>query len=365
MRRQGGCFDLDKKKEEIKKLETEMGKKDFWLNRELAKTKSQELDQLKEEATDWEKIKKETDDLLEIARVDLKDKSVNLRVEIEEKLEELKKRFEKLEFFVLFNQKYDKSNAILSIYAGAGGVDAQDWAEMLLNMYLKFCERKKWKVDLIDQSKGGEAGIKSVTLEIKGKYAYGYLRSESGVHRLVRISPYDAEKMRHTSFALVEVMPELEELDEEIEINPKDLRVDTYLASGHGGQGVQTTYSAVRIVHLPTKISVACQKERSQRQNKELALKVLKSKLFQYHLIEKDAEKRKIKGEFKSAEWGNQIRSYVIHPYHLVKDHRSNYEVKDPEAVLSGELEGFIEAYLKQPKIHANKSRPVGEQIKK
>ena len=298
--------------------------------------------------SDWENILKETSDVLEIAKLDKEDKNVNLREEIEKKLKELQEKFERLEFFVLFNQKYDQNNVILSIYAGAGGVDAQDWAEMILKMYTRFCEKKNWQAKLIDESKGGEAGIKSATLEIKGRYAYGYLKSEAGVHRLVRISPFDAEKMRHTSFALVEIMPELEELEEkEVEIDPKDLRIDTYLSSGHGGQSVQTTYSAVRIVHLPTKISVACQNERSQKQNKETALKILKSKLYQYYQAKKDDEKRRIRGEFKSAEWGNQIRSYVLHPYHLVKDHRTNYEVKDPEAVLSGELEEFIEAYLK------------------
>lgn len=286
---------------------------------------------------------------MEISELDKEEKEVNLREEIEKKFKELKKRFEKFEFFVLFNQKYDQNNAVLNIYAGAGGVDAQDWAEMILKMYIRFCEKKKWRANLIDESRGGEAGVKSATLEVKGKYAYGYLKSEAGVHRLVRISPFDAEKMRHTSFALVEVLPELEELEEkEIRIEPKDLRIDTYLSSGHGGQGVQTTYSAVRIVHLPTKISVACQNERSQKQNRETALKILKSKLYHYYQAQKEDEKRRIRGEFKSAEWGNQIRSYVLHPYHLVKDHRTNFETKNTEKVLEGEIEDFIEDYLRK-----------------
>ncbi|TSC96367.1 MAG: peptide chain release factor 2 [Parcubacteria group bacterium Athens1014_10] len=352
MQKRGGCFDFEKKKEKIIELEAEISQKDFWRDNKNAKIKSQELDGLKEEIEQWEKIKKEVDDLLEIANLDEDDQNVNLREDIESKFNELKKQFERFEFFILFNQKYDKNNAILSIYAGAGGDDAQDWAEMLLNMYLKFCQKKKWGVKILDQSKGGEAGIKSATLEIKGKYVYGYLKAEAGVHRLVRISPFDAERMRHTSFALVEVLPELEELEEkEIEINSKDLRIDTFLASGHGGQSVQTTYSAVRLVHLPTKISVSCQNERSQRQNKEKALKVLKAKLFQYEQEHKDEERKKIKGEFKSAEWGNQIRSYVLHPYHLVKDHRTNYETKNPKDVLEGGLEDFIEAYLKKNKL--------------
>ncbi len=241
---------------------------------------------------------------------------------------------------------YDKNNAILSLHAGAGGTDAQDWTEMLLRMYQRFAEKKKWKVFLINESRGGEAGIKSATLEIVGPYAYGLLKSEAGVHRLVRISPFDAEKMRHTSFALVDVLPEIPE--PKIEIKDKDLKIETFRASAKGGQNVQKVETAVRITHLPTKITVTCQAERSQHQNKERALKILKSKLYQFEKAKKEEEKEKIRGHVPPASWGYQIRSYILHPYKMVKDHRTNYKEDDPQKVLDGELEKFIEAYLKK-----------------
>jgi peptide chain release factor 2 len=316
------------------------------------------LKDLKNKLSDWEKLKKEVDDLLEIARLDEEDKDVSLREETEKKSRELEEKFVKMEFQVLFSGKYDEHNVIMAIHAGAGGVDAMDFAGMLLRMYLRFAEKKGFKARILDESRGAEAGIKSVTMEIKGPYAYGHLKSEYGVHRLVRISPFDAEKMRHTSFALVEVLPEIEEIDEkEIIIRPEDLRIDTFLSSGHGGQSVQTTYSAVRIVHLPTKIMVSCQNERSQAQNKETALKILKAKLFQLEEEKQQKEKQKLRGEYKSAEWGNQIRSYVLHPYHMVKDLRTDYEVGDPDKVLDGELDGFIEAYLKSTKQKASSEK--------
>lgn len=316
------------------------------------------LKDLKNKLSDWEKLKKEINDLLEIVRLDEEDKDVSLREEIEKKSRELEEKFAKMEFQVLFSGKYDEHNVIMAIHAGAGGVDAMDFAGMLLRMYLRFAEKKGFKARILDESRGAEAGIKSVTLEIKGPCAYGNLKSEYGVHRLVRISPFDAEKMRHTSFALVEVLPEIEEIDEkEIIIRPEDLRIDTFLSSGHGGQSVQTTYSAVRIVHLPTKIMVSCQNERSQAQNKETALKILKAKLFQLEEEKQQKEKQKLRGEYKSAEWGNQIRSYVLHPYHMVKDLRTDYEVGDPDKVLNGELDGFIEAYLKSTKQKASSEK--------
>ena len=339
-------LDLDQAKIQIKGLEIETSQPDFWVDQEKAKEVSQKLAETQEEVNNWESLKREVDDLLEIASLDKIDKEVDLRQEAEDKLAELEKKFAELEFFVLFDQPYDKENAVLAIHAGAGGVDAQDWTEMLLRMIARFCEGQGFKVNMLDQSKGGEAGIKSVFLEIIGRYAYGYLKSENGVHRLVRISPFDAEKMRHTSFALIEVIPELEEV-KEVELNEEDLRIDVFKSSGKGGQGVNTTDSAVRITHLPTGITVSCQNERSQHQNKETAVKVLKSKLHQYYQTEAEEEKQRLRGEFTEAAWGNQIRSYVLHPYKMVKDHRTDYETSDVDSVLDGELQTFIEEYLK------------------
>lgn len=270
----------------------------------------------------------------------------DLAQEVEKDIEESKKIFEKMEFQLLFSGAYDTAPAIVAIHAGSGGTEAQDWAQMLLRMYTRFAEKKQFRVSLISESRGEEAGIKSVMIRVEGRCAYGFLQSESGVHRLVRISPFDAEKMRHTSFALVEVLPELDEVAE-VTIDPKDLRIDTYLASGHGGQSVNTTYSAVRIVHLPTGITVTCQNERSQLQNKETALKILRGKLVKIEEEKIAKEKALLRGEYQSAEWGNQIRSYVLQPYQLVKDHRTGFETSDTKGFLDGDIELCIEAYLR------------------
>jgi len=251
-----------------------------------------------------------------------------------------------LEFTLFFDGPYDHRNAIVTIYAGSGGTEAMDWAEMLERMILKFVGRLEYDARTIDRTVGDIAGIKNVTIEVSGATAYGWLKGEHGVHRLVRISPFDAEQMRHTSFAMIEVLPELDEVDA-ITIDPKDLRVDTFLSSGHGGQSVQTTYSAVRIVHIPTGITVSCQNERSQLQNRETAMKVLTARLLQKRRQERQQERSDIRGELISAEWGNQIRSYVLQPYKLVKDHRSTWESKEPDRVLDGELLPFEEAYLR------------------
>jgi len=338
----GGYFDIDKNKKEIEILEKEMASPDFWRDSEKAAKKSQQLKELKEEVKKWENLRKEVEELLELAEV----ADEKMLEEIKSRLEEIKKIYQKLEFQVLFSEKYDKNNAILAIHAGTGGTEAQDWAEMLLRMYLRFCEKMRWTTQILDETRGTEAGIKSVTVKVNGRYAYGWLKSEAGVHRLVRISPFDAEKMRHTSFALVEVLPEIEDVPE-IKIDPKDLRIDTFLASGHGGQGVQTTYSAVRVVHIPTGITVSCQRERSQSQNKETALKILKTKLLRLQEETKEKEIDKLRAGVLAA-WGNQIRSYVLQPYKMVKDHRTKYETADVESVLDGNLDAFMEAYLKQ-----------------
>ncbi|OGY83668.1 MAG: peptide chain release factor 2 [Candidatus Kerfeldbacteria bacterium RIFCSPLOWO2_01_FULL_48_11] len=328
-------------------LEDEVSQPDFWKDQTTAKAKSQQVDELRGEVSRWQKIEKETADTLALATLAVADKDVSVQKDIEKKVKELTDEFRQLEFFLLFSDTYDQRNAILAVHAGAGGTDAQDWAAMLLRMLLRFADRKSWHVRLLDKSVGQEAGIKSATIEVRGRWAYGHLRSEAGVHRLVRISPFDAEKMRHTSFALVEVLPELEDIEEVVKIADKDLRIDTFMSSGAGGQSVNTTYSAVRVVHIPTGITVSCQNERSQQQNRETALKILKSKLHKLELEKQQEEKRKLRGEYQSAEWGSQIRSYVLQPYQMVKDHRTKYEEKNPDAVLDGKLDGFIESYLR------------------
>lgn len=343
-----GFFDIDKLRKEKEEIEEQMEKEDFWKDIEKAKQMSERRAAIEKEINQFESLFKETEGLLSFAKEAEKSGGEELQAEIEKQYLELKKQFDALEFLKLFYGKYDRNDAIIAIHAGAGGTEAQDWADMLLRMYLRFCEHKGFKARIIDKSAGSEAGIKSATLEVSGPYAYGWLRSESGVHRLVRISPFDAEKMRHTSFALVEVLPILGEV--EITLEPKDLRIDTFLASGHGGQGVQTTYSAVRIVHTPTGLTATCQNERSQQQNKESALKVLRGKLHALAEFERQKEKEKIRGQYKEAAWGNQIRSYVLHPYKMVKDLRTKYETSDTQAVLDGELDTFIESYLRQIK---------------
>jgi peptide chain release factor 2 len=324
-----------------------MQEPDFWSVPQTAKEKSQKHDDLQKELKQWQAITSHVDELLALAEEAAKDNEVSMKEELEKRLAELQKEFDQLEFYILFSEKYDQRHAIVAIHAGTGGVDAQDWAAMLLRMYLRFAERKDWIVKVVDKSAGSEAGIKSITFEVIGRYAYGYLKAEAGVHRLVRISPFDAEKMRHTSFALVEVLPELEDL-EEVKIDDKDLRIDTFMASGHGGQSVNTTYSAVRIVHIPTGITISCQNERSQLQNKATAMKILKSKLHKMYLEERQDEKQKLRGAYQEAAWGNQARSYVLQPYKMVKDHRTKFEASDVDKVLDGNLDDFIEAFLRQ-----------------
>lgn len=265
--------------------------------------------------------------------------------ELESEVEELEKRVEELELKTLLNGKHDKNNAILSIHPGAGGTESQDWASMLLRMYQRWAERKGYEVEVLDLQPGDEAGIKSATLIISGDYAYGYLKAESGVHRLVRISPFDANRRRHTSFASVSVIPEIEEV--EVEIREEDLRIDTFRAGGPGGQHVNRTDSAVRIVHIPTGITVQCQSERSQHRNRELAMKVLRARLYEYYERKRQEEIAKLRGEKKEISFGNQIRSYVLHPYKLVKDLRTGVETSNVEAVMDGEIDMFIEAYLR------------------
>lgn len=333
-----------------------MSASDFWSDRQAAEQASREASELKQEVDAWETIDQEVQTWIELAG--MADESQ--RPEVAKHVSDLEEQFRRLEFQLLLSEPYDDRNAIIAVHAGTGGTDAMDWAEMLMRMLLRFCEQRGWKTRIVDESKGQEAGIKSVTIEVSGRYAYGYLKSEAGVHRLVRISPFDAEKMRHTSFALVEVLPELEELETEVKIDPKDLRIDTFLSSGHGGQSVQTTYSAVRIVHLPTNIMVSVQNERSQQQNREMAMKILRAKLFRIELARRHEEKSKLRGEYHEAAWGNQIRSYVLQPYRLVKDHRTKHETSQVDDVLNGAILPFIEACLRwdkagRPKLVAGK----------
>ncbi len=327
----------------------EISKPGFWQNREHAVEISKKAEEQEKEINKWQNFKNEISELEQLVGEAIKEKDDSIAADAEKKYKELLANYEKLEFFVLFSGKYDEANAILSVHAGTGGVDAQDWAEILERMYLRFAEKMKWHSEILDRTVGNEAGIKSMTVKISGRWAYGYLKSESGVHRLVRISPFDAEAMRHTSFALVEVIPELPET-EDIELKEADLRIDVFRSSGPGGQSVNTTDSAVRIVHKPSGITVTSQTQRSQHQNKETAIKILKSKLFQMQEEEKEKEELKLRGAAQKAEWGKQIRSYVMQPYKMVKDHRTNFETSDIDSVLDGKLEKFMEEYLRKMK---------------
>jgi peptide chain release factor 2 len=293
----------------------------------------------------WRGLEKEVNDLYDVAVLAIGEGDDSLKAEIQGELKELAAQFDRVESQLIFSGDYDVRNVMLSLHAGAGGTESQDWANMLLRMYLRWAERHDYQAEVLDVSPGDEAGIKSAVVEVKGDYAYGYLKGEHGVHRLVRLSPFDADHARHTSFALVEVLPEAEaELD--IQISPEDLRIDTFRSSGPGGQHMQKTSSAVRVTHLPTGLVASCQGERSQHQNKETAMRILYTRLLEVQRVKKDEERAKIKGKRIEVEWGSQIRSYVLHPYKMVKDHRTGYEVSNAEAVLDGELNGFITAYL-------------------
>jgi len=298
----------------------------------------------KKAVNSWRKMEKRVADITEL--IPLAQDDTSLMTEVQSEIAEIASRLNEMELEMAFSGEYDARNAILAIHAGAGGTESQDWAQMLLRMYLRWAERRGYKAEILDISPGEEAGIKSVIISISGDYACGYLKSEHGVHRLVRLSPFDSDHARHTSFALVEVMPEAE-ADIDIKIGPDDLKIDVFRSSGPGGQHMQKTSTAVRLTHLPTGLVVTCQSERSQHQNKEIALKILKARLFQRELAERAEERARLKGKRISAEWGNQIRSYVLHPYRMVKDHRTDYQTSDTDAVLDGDIDGFITAYLR------------------
>ncbi|HET6477657.1 MAG TPA: peptide chain release factor 2 [Dehalococcoidales bacterium] len=335
-------LDIAGREMEIGKLEKASAKPDFWLDQTKAQDTMRRLAEQKKTVERWREMEKRVADLVELAHLTEKDES--LQVEIQSETEKVEAALDKLEFQLAFSGEYDGRNAILAVHAGAGGTESQDWAEMLIRMYLRWAERRGYQAEILESTPGEEAGMKSVLIEITGDYAFGYLKAEHGVHRLVRLSPFDADHARHTSFALVEVIPEAK-ADVDIEIGPEDLKVETFRSSGPGGQHMQKTSSAVRLTHLTTGLAVTCQSERSQYRNKEIAMTILRSRLLELELKKRAEEKAKLKGKRIAAGWGNQIRSYVLHPYTMVKDHRTDYQSGNPDDVLDGELDDFLEAY--------------------
>lgn len=337
-------LNLEQKQQQALELQDLMQASDFWSDQESAQQISQNYNSIQDFVTFWTTLENKISELQELidSNTDESDETINY---LNQQLEELQQQYHQNRLTVMMSGKYDSHNAIFALHAGAGGTDAQDWTEILLRQFLRYAEKHNLKTEIIDQSKGSEAGIKSVTVHVKGLNAYGLFKSEAGVHRLVRLSPFNPAHTRETSFALLELIPELAE-QESLKLDPKDLDIEANTSSGHGGQSVNTTYSAIRITHIPTGIRVSIQNERSQHQNKELAMKILLGKLQALEDQKLAEEKKELRGEFKSAEWGNQIRSYVLHPYKMVKDHRTDYEESDPDKVLDGNLDNFVEKYL-------------------
>ncbi len=343
----GVIFDLAAKENRLNKLDEQTTKPDFWQDNTAAQKVLKERSQLKTKIDDWNELKGQSDDLCQLIQEAEAEADDSWMPELEEELSGLEDKLDKLQFITLLSGEHDLNNAIVAIHPGAGGTESQDWAEMLFRMYSKWAEKKGYKVQLVDLLPGEEAGIKSVTFTVSGDYAYGYLKAEFGIHRLVRISPFDANKRRHTSFASVFVCPEINE-DIQLDLDPADLRIDTYRSSGAGGQHVNVTDSAVRITHIPTGIVAQCQNERSQHRNKDTAMKVLRSRLDEYQLKERQGIQEELEAEKKGIAWGNQIRSYVFQPYQLVKDHRTSAEIGNVESVMNGEIDLFIQAYLRK-----------------
>ncbi|MFC2013152.1 peptide chain release factor 2 [Chloroflexota bacterium] len=337
-------LDIAGREKEIAGLEEQSAQPEFWSEPARAQSIMRRLAGQKKMVTTWRALEKRVTDAAELASLTREDAS--LEAEIQAEVAETALSLDDLELEMAFTGEYDDRDAIVAIHAGAGGTESQDWAAMLLRMYLRWAERRGYKAEVLDTSPGEEAGIKNAVVGVSGSYACGYLKSEHGVHRLVRLSPFDADHARHTSFALVEIMPEAE-ADVDIKIGSDELKVEVFRSSGPGGQHMQKTSSAVRITHLPTGMTVACQSERSQHQNKEIAMRILTSRLLEVELTRRAEERAKLKGKRIVAGWGNQIRSYVLHPYKMVKDHRTEYETGDTEAVLEGDLDGFISAYLR------------------
>jgi peptide chain release factor 2 len=342
-------FDLSKLTEKKEKLHKKMQEKDFWDDPEKAKNISTKANLIDTKIKKYNDIKNNIEDLEVLLQLTEEENDSSQIKELANMVYSLEKKIEEFRLETLLSGEYDSNNCMLSIHAGAGGTEAQDWTDMLLRMYTRWAENKNYKVEILDYLSGNEAGVKSVTLLIKGENAYGYLKAEKGVHRLVRISPFDSSNRRHTSFASVDVVPELDEIPD-IEIDPSNLKIDTYRASGAGGQHVNTTDSAVRITHIPTGVVVTCQNERSQIKNRETAMKMLMAKLIE---IKEEEQKEKIddiQGDYGQISWGSQIRSYVFHPYNMVKDHRTNVETGNVQSVMDGNIDLFINEYLVQKK---------------
>ncbi len=318
----------------------------FWDVPAEARQRMKRLSQLREEVDMWRDLDGRAVSLQELVDLSVEEKDESLLDSFADETRELQEALADLEFRLTLSGDHDQRNAIVALHAGAGGVESQDWVRMLMRMYLRWSERKGFGGEVLDLSPGDEGGVKSAVVQVEGEYAYGYLKAEKGVHRLVRLSPFDADHARHTSFALVEVLPEADE-ETDVDIDPDDLKIDVFRAGGHGGQSVQKNATAVRITHIPTGIRVSCQNERSQHQNKEIAMRILTARLMEREMALKAQEMNRLKGEHVSAEWGNQIRSYVLHPYRMVKDHRTEYETSSTVAVLDGEIDEFIARYLK------------------
>lgn len=328
---------------QLSQLEKDIEQPEFWNDSTSAQRVMKTVSNVRDEVQSWISIRQRLHDLTELVQLD----DDSLRSELETEITSLESELDKRAFTTMFSGKYDLDDAILAIHAGAGGTDSQDWAGMLERMYLRWAEDRGFKTEILDVTLGEEAGIKSVTIAVSGRYAFGYLRSEKGVHRLVRLSPFDAAHRRHTSFALIEVLPQVSMDEADVEINPGDVKLDVFRSSGAGGQNVQKNATAVRLTHLPTGIVVTCQNERSQGQNREFAMNILRARLLELKTAEKDEERAILRGEYTKAEWGSQIRSYVLHPYQMVKDHRTDHETGNSQVVLDGDLNGFMEAYLK------------------
>lgn len=336
-------FDLIGKQNQLSQLEKDIEHPDFWNDSTTAQKVMKTVSNLRDEVEGWNKLKQQVHDLTDLANLG----DETLRTDLENEIVKLESELEKRSFAAMLSGPFDRDDAILAIHAGAGGTDSQDWAEMLQRMYLRWIESRGFTAEILDSTPGEEAGIKSVTIAVGGQYAYGYMRSEKGVHRLVRLSPFDAAHRRHTSFALVEVLPQVTMDEVDIEINPSDIKMDVFRSSGAGGQNVQKNATAVRLTHLPTGIVVTCQNERSQTQNREFAMRILRARLVELKRAEKEEERAVLRGEYTKAEWGSQIRSYVLHPYQMVKDHRTDFQVGNTQSVLDGDLDAFMEDYLK------------------